>query len=360
MRPSVQVRVGYNHTCALREGVASCWGRNDEANLGHGTIGGPEAPAPVFTPPLVLLEVGSTVNFGIDETGDIWSWGDGGSYGLGVSDQSPRPTPAPSPVIPAVMGIAAGVVNGCAWNVDGDVTCWGDGDAGQLALATVIDMSLPMQAMVAGVSAIALGTDHGCAIVGDHVECWGANSEGQVGRDPTTSPDLCRDINDVMVACHIAAAVVPQSEGVRAISAGNTHTCMIGSDGVARCWGDNREGQLGNGTNASSFTPQNVSNLPGPATAIAAGQYHTCALVDEAAWCWGRGLENQLGDGTTTDSLVPVRVDVAVPVYGLDTFARAKHTCAVDADDGVWCWGENDYLQLGVTVAGVVPARVAL
>jgi len=141
------------------------------------------------------------------------------------------------------------------------------------------------------------------------------------------------------------------------VAAGLEHACMSLMDLTGYCWGDNGEGQLGDGTTTDRPILDVVRDPSGagPLTGIrlvVAGERHTCALrSDTTVLCWGRNDKGQLGDGTTTDSLTPVAV---VDVGGAGTLsgvthlsAGAKHTCAVRSDGTVVCWGLNDKGQLG-------------
>jgi alpha-tubulin suppressor-like RCC1 family protein len=126
-----------------------------------------------------------------------------------------------------------------------------------------------------------------------------------------------------------------------AIAAGIAHTCAITPEGGVKCWGNNKFGQLGDGTNTGSNVPVNVVGLQGGTTIVAGGN-HTCVLSGGDVWCWGQNNKGQLGDGTTTDRNIPVKVlSNAVEITaGLD------YTCAVLTGKRVMCWGNNNRGQL--------------
>jgi len=111
-----------------------------------------------------------------------------------------------------------------------------------------------------------------------------------------------------------------------------------------RCWGYNGDGQLGTGDTNPALDP--VTIITGGVTGVVAGAWHTCAIVNGGLQCWGGNYAGELGTGGTDQSLVPA----AVP--GLDSgvtsiAASPLHTCAVVNFASAYCWGSNDYGQLG-------------
>jgi alpha-tubulin suppressor-like RCC1 family protein len=227
----------------------------------------------------------------------------------------------PSPPIATV--IATGDSHSCAIVDGGAIDCWGANSLGQLGNGSMTDSSTAVGVTgVTGATAIAGGLSRTCAIVaGGAVVCWGANSSTPVAVSGVT--------------------------GATAITVGqDDHTCAIVAGGAVGCWGANGSGQLGNGTTTDSSTPVAVSGLTG-ATAIAAGESHTCAVVaDGSAWCWGSDGEGQLGNGMIlTWSSTPVAVN---GVTGATAIATGNvHSCAVVAGGSALCWGRGLSGQLG-------------
>jgi hypothetical protein len=178
------------------------------------------------------------------------------------------------------------------------------------------------------------------------VVCWGRNTDGQIGMGSTSGS--------------LAPSVVPGIANVVAIAAGGYFTCALIADGTIQCWGNNDFGQLGNATWNGSSTPAAVSGLT-EMVAVTAGGYHSCAVrAGGTAFCWGRDNLGQLGNGTydpagNADSNVPVRVVLNEPVT-TKIAAGGYHSCAiVAADSTVACWGSNSDGQLGTgSGAGVV------
>jgi len=136
-----------------------------------------------------------------------------------------------------------------------------------------------------------------------------------------------------------------------AVSPGDEHTCGITTDGSAYCWGDNVDGQLGNGTAADWVKPARVAAGGGlHFMSVDAGFRHTCAITtDGAAYCWGHGGEGELGDGTGSDHAVPTAVASTMRFTGIS--ASFVHSCGLVGGGGrvgaLYCWGQNGYGQLG-------------
>ena len=134
------------------------------------------------------------------------------------------------------------------------------------------------------------------------------------------------------------------------IAAGDKHTCAIALDDIIWCWGDNRMSQLGSsdfGDNLS-LTPIQTTALPGLRVAhrIVAGANHTCVLAtDETVWCWGENGNGNLGDGSFLNQDHPVQAVLGETATTIS--AGGATTCAELSDDRLKCWGKGNSGQIG-------------
>ena len=239
----------------------------------------------------------------------------------------------------SAVNVAAGNGHTCAVTSAGAVWCWGANWAGQLGDGTNTSRLTPAPVSPRlpplDVTAVTAGDGHTCALTSaGAVWCWGDNRAGQLGDGTTTTRRV-----PVAVSGLGGSVVV-------ALAASWGHTCAVTSAGAALCWGSNAYGQLGDGTTTDRLTPVVVTGLESGVTAVAAGPAHSCAVTSAGAvWCWGSNADGRLGNGTTTDALTPVAVSY------LDGAAKVTaghlHTCAVTNSGAVWCWGSGGAGQLG-------------
>jgi alpha-tubulin suppressor-like RCC1 family protein len=270
--------------------------------------------------------------------GGVKCWGDNSSGGLGDGTTTASSTPVDvAGLASGVTAIAAGDRYSCALTSGGGVRCWGYNEFGQLGDGTNMDSATPVDVagLASGVKAIDARGEHTCALMtAGGVKCWGANINGQLGDGTTASSGVPVDVAGL-------------TSGGSAITVGGEHTCAITSRGGLKCWGWNAKGQVGIGTTTDSNSPVDVPGLAGAVSAVAAGGRHTCALMTAGGVsCWGYNEFGQLGDGTTSDSPMPVAV------AGLPRSVRAITTggnfsCALKTDGAVMCWGNNGAGQLG-------------
>ena len=127
------------------------------------------------------------------------------------------------------------------------------------------------------------------------------------------------------------------------------YTCALTTEGKAYCWGWNQYGRLGNNSTTNSSTPVAVQMPAGVSfQSIAAGNIHTCALTNEGkAYCWGWNQYGQLGNNSTTNSSTPVAVQMPAGVSFQSIAAGNIHTCALTTEGKAYCWGQGGSGRLG-------------
>lgn len=310
-----ELAAGINHTCAVadEERHLYCWGNNDKSQLGS-----PQSVAEgSFTTRYVAVAAGGTVTLTPGNT---------------------------DPILRDVRQVGLGLQHTCALLGDGTLTCWGAQADGRLANGEFDDTTKPSPVLafnedfdtVQYAVALAVGDRHGCIVTrSGTVECWGDNGAGQLGRDPATLP-----MSEITLA-------VPGLQGVTAIAAGSVHTCAL-ADGLVYCWGDNTFRQLGRLTDAThrAYEARVVEGIS-DAEAVFAGRAHNCALgTDKRLRCWGANNRSQLstqgaqGSSVLTPVLVPVS-DVRTAALG------SEYSCVLSGATDASCWGYNAYGQLG-------------
>ncbi len=184
---------------------------------------------------------------------------------------------------------------------------------------------------------IAAGGDHTCATNGrGGVFCWGSNMTGQLGR----GVGLKKRTN-------VPVKVVALGDDNVSVTTGHDFSCALKRSGAVFCWGDNRFGQIGDGTTARRSKPVAVSRLGRRVVDVSAGSNHACAVKgDGSVWCWGYNWQGALGDGTTETRLRPVRVE-GLRSRAVRVTAGSFHSCALLQNGTVSCWGSNSVGELG-------------
>jgi uncharacterized repeat protein (TIGR01451 family) len=336
--PATQVAAGGFHTCALTTtGGVQCWGFNGTGQLGDGSTDDSRDPVTVSG----LASGVVAITAGIHHTCALTTAGAVKCWGSSSGNDLYNTIPVTvSGLASGVAAVAAGSYHTCALTTAGGVKCWGSNVGGQLGDGSTDDSSTPVQVggLTSGVAAIAAGNFHTCALLtAGGVECWGANYYGELGDGSN-------------IDSHVPVAVIGLPGGATAIAAGNLHTCAVTLAGAVKCWGGNMDGELGNGSETASAVPLAVTGLDNGMVAVTAGFYHTCAMgMNGGVKCWGANYEGELGNG---HSGVDLRSDVPVQVTGLTSgmvaiSAGITHTCALTTAGAITCWGSNSDGDLG-------------
>lgn len=303
-------------------------------------------PAPVITAGGSRSFVSFSHSCAIVDHG-VQCWGANGNGQLGDGFVTLRgPIPSRVAVLDrGVTAIAAGGAHTCAIRF-GNVLCWGKNDRRQIASLRPAVFPEPTQigGLPEPVSHIAAGDEHACAIASGELYCWGRGTDGELGK---VVSEPCGGYRASESCSTTPVRVTGFAGSVTHVALGGHHSCAI-ADAKIYCWGRNDRGQLGVADRTvlsqPSYRPLKLDHS-GSATAISAGTAHTCALIGARVSCWGAGDDGQLGDGSRLDRASPV------PVAGLEIelthiSVGSRHSCAVAAGR-VFCWGSNSEGQLG-------------
>jgi len=362
---------GYRHACAIRgDGFAECWGNNSFQQTGAPTTTGiwvTTAQPVQIKARLRDVDAGSYHSCGITDRGKVICWGRNleGQLGNGASGTGASTAPSTVTTISQITGIATGKTFTCAVSVDGTVYCWGDNSRGQLGNGSIspLPTPTPVAAMVPGRArkVVARG-DGACALVDSapaSVYCWGHGfmGDGVTGMTSDSPTPVAVQFDPLS---KVGAGLINSTMD---IAHGDGFACVIEADGTTWCWGINFNGQLGLGSTTPSAYATPLSTTTGDTDnmrAIAAGATHTCGLrADGSLWCWGDNAFEELGVGTGPNQLSPVLVPAASLPGGVRQITAGDgFTCAAMADQSIRCWGNNYHYQCGNTGPVVAPLPV--
>jgi alpha-tubulin suppressor-like RCC1 family protein len=340
--PNRGVSVGVENTCAIRPNRSvSCWGQNDVGQIGNVAATNPQlTPLGVSGLPrrATALAAGRYHNCALLSDKTVWCWGSNAEGAIGVPGAA---SPAPATQVTSLTGVTAltsGQGHTCALMGDQTVKCWGRNDEGQIGNNSTTDSPSPTTVPgLTGVTSIAAGPVFTCAVTGSdsHLECWGERLGFIFAAQPPGS-----NLTPVPVTLASGALLT----GVASVAGGSLHMCALMQDTSLLCWGNNYDGEDGNGSSdvIEPFpVPVNTSCVSStPMTGVkqvVAASNHSCALKnDGTVWCWGINLEGELGDTTTSGR------SCAQPVFGLTGQSAisggGEMTCAINSF-GVSCWG---------------------
>ncbi|WP_456236477.1 RCC1 domain-containing protein [Bifidobacterium xylocopae] len=348
------------------DGNTYAWGDNREGQLGNGTTAGSGLPKLVHTPAGVhftQVSAGGGHSLAIGDDGHAYSWGWGAwgqlGHSTGIDYRTPGRVddPAGHPNTHWTT-ISAGFMHSLAIDSNGHAYGWGDNYYGEVGDGTTtnrpFNRSTPVQVIdpaghpSTNWTAISAGNSHSLAINSNgQAYSWGDNSSGQLGngnRDRSPHPTPARVLDPTG---H------PNTTWTT-ISAGVQHSLGLTPDGHAYSWGDNGSGQLGDNTTNSRNTPGPVNDPTGHPnttwTTISAGVQHSLGLTpDGHAYSWGDNGNGQLGNGDNTNQSTPVQVRRgALPAGNHYTaISTNSHSLAIDNKGHAYSWGANDRGQLG-------------
>ena len=297
----------------------------------------------------------------IDDNDLVYCWGKAESImGNIVISKSSTPRPIDFTGVlnnKTIKKLVMGYQQACVLASDNQVYCWGEGDylgngIGTLSLVpTAIDMSGVLSGLE--MTSLFIKSEGGMCVIANNerVYCWGYDTgNGDTSGNPVLSP---------------VEVTLPVGVKIKKYSAGIFTTYLLTDDGEVYSWGDGTSGELGNGASLDSFSPVLVSKPAALASKkfleLSSGDGHTCAVADDSqVYCWGYGADGNLGNNSISDSNVPVAVTTSGVMSNKSILAISSlwsSTCALDAENNVYCWGAGP-LGNNTNTSSLIPVEV--
>lgn len=383
---------GTNRTCAIVNYQVYCWGYNAYGQLGNGLYLGTGSiesgstidslvPVKVRQDPGVMagkriakIVVAQHHSCALSEDGLMYCWGYNGSgqLGNGTTVDSPVPVQVSGALAGKVVTDIGGTNDSTCAISEGKIYCWGSNTAGvtgrtitngQTISPTLVDATNTSNTLPTNYTATMLSTSGSrgrvmCAVVSGLPYCWGQNNAGSVGDNSTTTRTVPYKVavlsggllGRTVTSISVDGYTSDPSDG----TGGYPHVCAVAS-GRVFCWGENRHGQLGDGTTTDRYIPTavNASGVLNGLTIqdVKVGLRHSCVRANNGAYCWGLNNSGQVADNTSTNRSAPVAVyrepGALTASNVVSIGAGANRGCAVVTDGRTFCWGVNNSGQIG-------------
>jgi alpha-tubulin suppressor-like RCC1 family protein len=221
------------------------------------------------------------------------------------------------------------VQNGSAW-------CWGSNASGQMGIGVSGGYYSTRQAvsgMSSGVSDIATGPGSvagtACAVKDGGVKCWGDNSNNILQ-------------NGTGVESNVPVQVIPANSGIVQVGVGWRYACALSNTGAVQCWGFGSWGQMGNGTwtaNSGRVTPTGMGS---GVQSLSVGTDSACVIQSSTVKCWGANGYGQIGNNSNTNVNVPTSTGYSFGTSLISVSVGQHLACVTGVNQSVWCWGRND------------------
>jgi alpha-tubulin suppressor-like RCC1 family protein len=349
------VSAGGLHGGALRGGRLYTWGQNTQGQLGQGDTTPRTTPVEVADLSRVAsISFNSNTSLAVREDGTVWTWGANASGQLGLGtppvegqprtpDTQPRSRPTQVPGLTDAVSGALGFNHSLVLKADGTVVAFGRNNNGQLGDGTTTDRDYPVPVRgLTDVVKLAGGSQQSVALTRDgSVWVWGNNTFGNLGQGTEDS------------VAHAEPARVPGLSGVVDIASGRDHVLALHADGTVSAWGYNVSGQVGNGASGTGnevHAPVKAVGLTDVVAVAANANFSLALKADGTLWGFGQNFNGQLGNGQS-GSAHQAQPLADTPVVGLselrDAAAGSTYGLGLRRDGQLFGWGWNSNGSLG-------------
>ena len=346
------VAAGLGHSLAIdNSGQLWTWGQNYYGQLGDGTGGNLDEDDYKNTPTKIsegkiFTSVAACIGhiLAIDNSGQLWAWGwnEYSQLGDGTTGGN-KTTPTKIKEGTIFTSVAAGFFHSLAIDNSGQLWAWGSNSSGQVGDGTIENIKNTPTKIKEGTKfiTVAAGWNHSLAIDNSgQLWTWGQNNDGQLG-DGTSGEENNKN----------TPTKIKEGTKFTTVSAGVEHSLAIDNSGQLWVWGWNRYSQLGDGTYKQKNTPTKIKKGT-KFTTISAGSNHSLAIDNSGQlWAWGSNNYGQLGDGTI-ENIKNTPTKIKEGTKFTTVAAGWNHSLAIDNLGQLWTWGKNDYGQVGDGTSG--------
>ena len=293
------------------------------------SVPGSPAPLPVQVtglPVITQVATGWGSSLALASDGSVWAWGENQDGELGNGSTANSDVPVQVTGLTGVVQIAAGAFFDLALRSDGTVWAWGDNSFSELGIGAAPNSAVPVQVtgvsrvtqIAAGGSTALVARTQGFITSLTTVWTWGENNQGQLGDGTMTNRSTPEEVSGISVP------------GIRQIAVGGVFSLVLGSDGSVWGWGGDYGGQLGNAATSAWTRPVETIGMDSGIIQIAAGFFHALALrSDGTVLAWGDDQYGEIGNGTTSATSLPTEVTGLTNVTQVSAgsyFSLAVHT----------------------------------
>ena len=309
------------------------------------------SPNKVGTSDWVAVAAGASYTVGIGLDRKLYAWGLNTSYQLGDNTSVNKSTPVQIATSTSNWAtIAADANHAGAINIDGQLFMWGTNAVGQLGTGDTLTRSSPT--IVPGSTSwklVSTGISHTAAIDSNNaIQTWGLDNVGQLGQAFTTGNQS-------------TPTTISNDHTWTKITAGNSFTAAIDSTGALYTWGLNSSSQIGDNSTINKSSPVSIGNdvlstvvnkpiriTTGSWSQVTAGNSISAAIKsDGSGWAWGNNTGGELGIGGYPYSPTYSPVAILGSISWSQISAGTNHMIGLDTAKKLWFWGSNDTGQLG-------------
>lgn len=358
LQPTATVSSGGTFTCANKlDGTTKCFGFGTSGQLGNGGLTTQASPVTVSgSNSFKKIVSGRQHSCGLTTTGGVvkcWGMGANGRIGNGgTTNQSVPQTVSGSSVFVDLFADSSAQMT-CGMTNTNVVQCWGTGSNGQLGNGGTTDSLVPSS--ITSHSFVSIGSGNGttCGVLANGTGyCWGAKFYGRMGDGGP--------INDFTAGTG-AKFLITGGHSWKNISPGGMSVCGLTVNNDAYCWGSTST--LGSTSATDVSVPKLVSGGL-KFRSVKVGYYVACGItLNNDAYCWGTGANGEFGNGGTANSInAPVLVSSGGHKWN-NISPGDNHVCGVTTAGVLYCWGNNQWGQLGLGNSGtgtnrLVPTQV--